>query len=78
MSAEGVTLLIIVGVSELVALVCAGRVWESGGSLASRIGWTVALAIPILGPIFFGAIYGGAPHRDDGFPPPPEPGINSG
>lgn len=78
MSAEGVTLLIVVGASEFIALLCAGRVWESGGSMASRIGWTVALAVPILGPIFFGAIHGGAPHGDDGFPPPPEPGTGDG
>ncbi len=78
MSAEGAVLLAIVGASEFIALVCVGRVWESGGSLASRIGWTIALAVPILGPIFFGAVYGGAPHKDDGFPPPPHPPTNAG
>jgi hypothetical protein len=77
MSAAGVILLTIVGASELIALVCARRVWESRRSVATRIAWTVALAVPILGPVFFGAIYGGAPHKDDGFPPPPEPGTNA-
>jgi len=71
MRVEHAILLIIIGVSELIALACLPLLWRSGGSVVRRIAWTVALFVPVVGPLMFGAFHGGTPGPGDGFPPPP-------
>ncbi|HEY8156745.1 MAG TPA: hypothetical protein VII72_21630 [Myxococcota bacterium] len=50
-------LLSILAVSEVLSLLCAGRLWRSAQPLRMRLLWTLVLVIPILGPVFFGALF---------------------
>ena len=43
-------------ISEAVALWCIIRLWrEASGSTASKLGWSIALLVPVFGPILYGA-----------------------
>ena len=51
------TPIILLGMSAVLSLFCIVRLWQMGGSLGERIFWTFALCLPVLGPIFFGALF---------------------
>lgn len=52
----------------LPSVACLAHLWlRARGSLAKKVGWTLALGIPVLGPIFYGSIYERlTPHNDRG------------
>jgi hypothetical protein len=53
---------VVVGMSELIGIVCALRLWRRPSvSLWSKVGWTAVLALPVIGPLAFGALAGGGP-----------------
>jgi len=55
-------MLVLVGISEVVSLACAVRLWRRPGvARAGKLGWTAVLALPVLGPLAYGALAGGGP-----------------
>ena len=56
---------ILMGAAELVGLVCAVILWRSHASTARKIVWTPIVLVPVLGPLFYAALGGGAPSRQD-------------
>ena len=68
-TSDTVVLISFVALSEVVAVLCAIWLWRHERSWARCIGWSLALALPLLGPLLYGGLYG-RPERDD-FPPPP-------
>jgi hypothetical protein len=54
------------GVLELVSVLCALHLWtKAPGSAAKKTLWTVVVLVPIMGPLFYGAIYDPPSEQDD-------------
>jgi hypothetical protein len=69
MVADTQIVIAVLALSEIIAFFCALRLWRREHSWARRIGWSLVLVLPILGPLLYGGIYGRP--DDDGFPPAP-------
>jgi hypothetical protein len=50
-------LLVLVAISTTASLVCAFKLWRSVDLLWHKLGWTVVLAMPIIGPLLYRTIY---------------------
>ena len=53
---------------EAIGLLCLVRLWRrrDGGSVVRRLAWSVALVVPLLGPLFYGAVRTPLPPQADG------------
>lgn len=51
--------LVFLALLETVGLLCLVHLWRrrDGGSVAKRLAWSLALVVPLLGPIFYGALF---------------------
>ena len=73
-----VTPIILLGMSAVLSLFCIVRLWQMGGSVGERIFWTFALCLPVLGPIFFGALFRPPSVQGPGLRCAETPGVRSG
>ena len=62
MNPRDVLVAVIVVLSEIVSVILIVRLWRRGWiSLARKIVWTLALLIPVLGPLLYAGLFGGRP-----------------
>lgn len=72
------TPIVLLGMSAALSLFCIVRLWQMGGSLGERIFWTFALCMPVLGPIFFGALFRPPSVQGAGLRCAETPGVRAG
>jgi hypothetical protein len=52
---------------ELVSVLCALHLWaRAPGSAAKKVVWTFLVLVPVLGPLFYGAIYDAPGEQEEG------------
>lgn len=61
-----IVFLAIVGISEVISIFCLYRLWKGHDKTFVKLLWSLVLAIPFLGPIFYGGFHNApAPQSDD-------------
>jgi len=48
---------IVIGGSEAIALACLVHLWRRQGTVSHKLFWSIALIVPVIGPLFFGALW---------------------
>ena len=57
--------LAIVVISEVISLFCLFRLWKGHDKIVMKLRWSLVLAIPFLGPIFYGGFHNPPPPQSD-------------
>lgn len=60
-------LIVIILLSELIALWCAVGLWRSRASVKRKLLWTMVLLVPFFGPVFYGGMFELPAVREDGY-----------
>ncbi len=57
---------VVVTISEAIALPLLVLLWRRRGPLVSKAAWSLLLLVPLIGPLAFGALYSRPPRRREG------------
>ena len=58
-------LLILCGFSWGISIICLFRMWRRPDPIVRKLFWTAILAIPLFGPLLYGAVYQPPPVKPD-------------